>query len=52
MGEVSACVGLEIIRGRLGAEPVPGDPPAERLESELDYAARLLRGRATVELPL
>jgi len=51
MSEVSACVGLEIIRGRLGAEPVPGDPSAERLESELDYAARLLRGRATVELP-
>jgi 5-methylthioribose kinase len=52
MGEVSACVGLEIIRARLGGEPVPGEPPPERLEAELDYAARLLRGRATVELPL
>lgn len=52
MAEVSACVGLEIIRGRLGAEPVPVDPPAERLEAELDYAARLLQGGATVELPL
>jgi hypothetical protein len=49
---VSACVGLEIIRGRLGAEAVPGDPAADRLESELDYAAQLLRGRVTVELPL
>ena len=26
VAEVSACVGLEIIRGRLGADPVPGDP--------------------------
>jgi 5-methylthioribose kinase len=52
VAEVSACVGLEIIRGRLGRAPVPGDPPAERLAAELEYAARLLRGRATVELPL
>ncbi len=52
MADVSACVGLEIIRGRLGADPAPGCPPAARLEAELDYAARLLRGRATVELPL
>lgn len=52
IAELSACVGLEMIRGRLGADPVPGDPPPLRLEAELDYAARLLRGRATVELPL
>jgi 5-methylthioribose kinase len=52
MGEVSACVGLEMIRGRLGLHPVPGAPTAERLEAELDYAARLLRGGVTVELPL
>ena len=52
VAEVSACAGLEIIRGRLGREPVPGTPPAERLAAELDYAARLLRGRATVEAPL
>lgn len=52
LAEVSACVGLEIIRGRLGREPVPGDAPAERLAEELDYATRLLRGGATVELPL
>lgn len=50
--EVSASAGLEIIRGRLGADPVPGDPSAERLECELDYAARLLRGATTVEQPL
>lgn len=52
MSEVSACVGLEIIRGRFGLDPVPGVPTADRLEAELDYAARLLRGGATVELPL
>lgn len=52
VAEVSACAGLEIIRGRLGADPVPGDPSAERLECELDYAARLLRGAITVEHPL
>ena len=52
VAEVSACVGLEIIRGRLGATPVPGDPAPGRLEAELDYAARLLRGGTTVELPL
>ena len=52
MSELSACVGLELIRGRLGSIPVPYDPPAGRLEAELDYAARLLRGGATVELPL
>lgn len=52
MAELSACVGLELIRGRLGAAPVPCDPSAERLESELDYAARLLRGGVTVECPL
>jgi len=52
VAEVSACVGLEIIRGRLGADPVPGVPVAARIEAELDYAARLLRGRTTVELPL
>jgi 5-methylthioribose kinase len=50
--DVSACVGLEIIRGRLGRDPVPGLPSADRLEAELEYATRLLRGRATVELPL
>jgi 5-methylthioribose kinase len=52
VAEVSACVGLEILRGRLGADPVPGNPGPERLEAELDYAARLLRGGTTVELPL
>lgn len=52
VAEVSASVGLEIIRGRLGAEPVPGLPTPARLEAELDYAARLLRGGTTVELPL
>jgi hypothetical protein len=52
IAELSACVGLEMIRGRLGSDPVPGDPSAHRLEAELDYAARLLRGGATVELPL
>ncbi|MCC6161731.1 MAG: hypothetical protein IT182_00075 [Acidobacteria bacterium] len=52
MADVSACVGLELIRGRLGALPVPGDVAPARLEAELDYAARLLGGRATVELPL
>ena len=52
VAEVSACVGLELLRGRLGADPVPGDPPGERLVAELDYATRLLRGGATVELPL
>jgi 5-methylthioribose kinase len=52
VAEVSACVGLEIIRGRLGTHPVPGVPAADRLEAELEYAARLLRGRTTVELPL
>ena len=52
ISELSACVGLELIRGRLGSTPVPFDPPAGRLEAELDYAARLLRGGATVELPL
>ncbi len=52
IAEVSVCAGLEIIRGRLGADSVPGDPSAERLECELDYAARLLRGATTVELPL
>jgi hypothetical protein len=52
VAEVSACVGLEIIRGRLGADPVPAVPAADRLEAELDYAARLLRGRTTVQLPL
>jgi len=52
MAEVSACVGLEIIRGRLGVMPVPQDPLPARLEAELDYATRLLRGGATVELPL
>ena len=52
VAEVSACVGLEIIRGRLGADPVPGVPAPDRLEAELDYAARLLRGGTTVELPL
>ena len=52
VAEVSACVGLEIIRGRLGADPVPGVPEPNRLEAELDYAARLLRGGTTVELPL
>ncbi len=52
LAEVSACVGLEIVRGRLGRDPVPGHPPEARLVAELEYAARLLRGRATVELPL
>jgi aminoglycoside phosphotransferase (APT) family kinase protein len=52
MAEVSACVGLEIIRSRLGLDPVPGDLTGDRLEAELDYATRLLRGGATVELPL
>jgi hypothetical protein len=52
LAEVSACVGLEIIRGRLGRGAVPVEPPSERLLAELDYAARLLRGGATVELPL
>ncbi len=52
LGEVSACVGLEIVRGRLGRHPVPGEPSADRVDAELEYAARLLRGRATVELPL
>jgi 5-methylthioribose kinase len=52
IAELSACVGLELIRGRLGADPVPGEPSSGRLEAELDYAARLLRGAATVELPL
>jgi hypothetical protein len=52
IAEVSACAGLEIIRGRLGAEPVPGDPAPHRLEAELEYATRLLRGSATVETPL
>jgi 5-methylthioribose kinase len=52
VAEVSACVGLEILRGRLGTDPVPGNPGPERLEAELDYAARLLRGGTTVELPL
>ena len=52
LAEVSACVGLEVIRGRLGRQPVPGDPASARLTSELEYAARLLRGGATVELPL
>ena len=52
VAEVSACVGLEIIRGRLGTDPVPGPCAADRLEAELDYAARLLRGGTTVELPL
>lgn len=52
MAELSACVGLELIRGRLGTTPVPHDPPPARLEAELDYAARLLRGGATVERPL
>jgi 5-methylthioribose kinase len=52
VSEVSACVGLEIIRGRLGAAPVPGEAVPRRLEAELDYAARLLRGGTTVELPL
>jgi hypothetical protein len=45
-------VGLEIIRSRLGLDPVPGDLTGDRLEAELDYATRLLRGGATVELPL
>ena len=52
LGEVSACVGLEVIRGRLGASPAPHEPSAERLLAELEYATRLLRGGATVELPL
>lgn len=52
LAEVSAAAGLEILRARLGADPVPGDPSAERLECELDYAARLLRGAVTVEHPL
>ena len=52
VAEVSACVGLEIIRGRLGTHAVPGAPAPHRLEAELDYAARLLRGGTTVELPL
>ena len=52
VAEVSACVGLEILRGRLGPDPVPGNPTPARLEAELDYAARLLRGGTTVELPL
>ena len=40
--------------GRLGPAPVlvPVDPPATRLVAELEYAIRLLRGGATVELPL
>jgi hypothetical protein len=52
MAEVNACVGLEIIRGRLGAEPVPGDPAPQRMEAEVEYATRLLRGGTTVEVPL
>jgi 5-methylthioribose kinase len=52
LAEVSACAGLEIIRGRLGHEPVPGDFAAERIEAELDYASRLLHGATTVEQPL
>jgi hypothetical protein len=52
IAEVSACAGLELIRGRLGPVPVPADPPAGRLVAELEYAVRLLRGGATVELPL
>lgn len=52
LAEVSACVGLEIIRSRLGASPVPHEPSPERLIAELEYATRLLRGGATVELPL
>ncbi len=52
LADVSACVGLEIIRGRLGRRPVPCDPSPPRLIDELDYATRLLRGGATVELPL
>lgn len=51
LAEVSACAGLEIIRGRLGRTPVPGIPAPDRLAQELDYAMRLLRGGATVELP-
>jgi aminoglycoside phosphotransferase (APT) family kinase protein len=52
VAEVSACAGLELIRGRLGPTPVPVDPPPGRLVAELEYAVRLLRGGATVELPL
>ncbi len=54
VAEVSACAGLELIRSRLGPAPVPVpvDPPATRLVAELEYAIRLLRGGATVELPL
>ena len=52
LAEVSACVGLEIIRGRLGVSPVRPDASPERLVAELEYATRLLRGGATVELPL
>lgn len=52
LGDVSACAGLEMIRGRLGATPVAGDPSPERLERELDYAASLMRGSTTVECPL
>ena len=50
--EGRVCVGLEIIRGRLGPQPVRGEPTADRLSSELDYAMRLLRGGVTVERPL
>lgn len=52
LAEVSACAGLEIIRSRLGASPVPHEPSPARLLAELEYATRLLRGDATVELPL
>ncbi|BCS31952.1 hypothetical protein TBR22_A11560 [Luteitalea sp. TBR-22] len=50
--EVSACAGLEIIRGRLGADPVPGEPAPHRVEAEVEYARQLLRGSTTVEAPL
>ncbi|HTV01801.1 MAG TPA: hypothetical protein VMF13_14735, partial [Luteitalea sp.] len=52
LAEVSACTGLELMRGRLGASPVPVDPPMPRLVAELEYAVRLLRGGATVDMPL
>ena len=52
LADISACTGLELIRGRLGASPVPVDPPMSRLVAELEYAVRLLRGGATVEMPL